>query len=70
MAGSTRQQTVGRINQVADCGDEDEKENKDEITNYAMLLTASFERVGVSRIQDFIDQFKMYNWLTNKFRKL
>ena len=49
MAGSTRQQTVGRINQVADSGDgdgdedgdddEDEDEDKDEIPNYAVLLT-------------------------------
>ena len=30
LAGSTRQQTVGRINQVADRGDGDEDEDKDE----------------------------------------
>ena len=28
MAGSTRQQTVGRINQVTDSGDEDEDEDE------------------------------------------
>ena len=59
MARSTRQQIVARINQVANCGDEDENKDKDEIPNYAVLLTASFERVGVSRLRDFIDQFKM-----------
>ena len=46
LAGSTRQQTVGRINQAAECGDEDE----DRIPNYAVLLSASVERFGV---QDF-----------------
>ena len=49
VAGSTRQQTVGRINQLADRGDGDE--DKD----YAVLLTASVERVGVSRMQDFFE---------------
>ena len=55
MAGSTRQQTVGRINQVADCGDGDEVEEKDEdeIPNYAVLLTASVESFGVSLMRDF-----------------
>ena len=45
LVGSTRQQTVGRINQVADCGDEDEDEDedKDEISSYAVLLTALVE---------------------------
>ena len=51
LAGSTRQQTVGRINQAADRGDGDE--DKDEIPNYAVLLTASVERFGVSRMRDF-----------------
>ena len=36
LAGSTRQKTVGRINQVADCGVGDEDE--DEIPSYAVLL--------------------------------
>ena len=44
MARSTRQQTVGRISQVADHGDGDEDEDEDkyedEIPNYAVLLTA------------------------------
>ena len=63
LAGSTRQQAVGRINQVAGCGhgDEDENENEDvdedededEIHNYAVLLTASVERFCVSSVQDF-----------------
>ena len=63
MAGSNRQQTVGRINQVADRGDgdedededkdKDEDEDEDEIPNYAVLLTAMGERVGVSRMRDF-----------------
>ena len=54
MAGSTRQQTVGRINQVADrgYGDEDNKD-KDEIPSYTVLLTALVERFGVSRLRDF-----------------
>ena len=51
MAGSTRQQTVGKINQAADLGDEDEEE--DEIPNYAVLLSASVERFGVSCMQYF-----------------
>ena len=57
--GSTRQQTVGRINQVSDSGDgdedkdKDEDEDKDEIPNYAVLLIASVERFGVSRMRDF-----------------
>ena len=57
MAGSTRQQTVGRVNLVADRGDGDEDEDKDEdedeIPSYAVLLTASFKRFGVSLMQDF-----------------
>ena len=55
LAGSTRQQTVGRINQIADRGDGygDEDEYKDEIPSYAVLLTASVERFGVSRMRNF-----------------
>ena len=55
LAGSTRQQTVGRINQAADRGDGDENEDKDEdeIQNYAVLLIALVERVSVSRVRDF-----------------
>ena len=55
MAGSTRQQTIGRINQVADRGDgdEDKDKDKDEIPNYAVLLTASVESFGVSLMRDF-----------------
>ena len=55
LAGSTRQQTVGRINQVEDCGDgdKDEDKDKDEIPKYAVLLTASVKRFGVSRMWDF-----------------
>ena len=63
MAGSTRQRTVGRINQAADRGDEDEDEDEDEdkdedededeIQNYAVLLIALVERVSVSRVRDF-----------------
>ena len=57
MAGSTRQQTIGMINQVADRGDGDEDEDKDkdkdEIPNYAVLLTASVESFGVSLMRDF-----------------
>ena len=49
-----------RINQVADSGDgdedEDEKEEKDEIPNYAVLLTVSVERFGVSHMRDFLYQ--------------
>ena len=51
VAGSTRQQPVGRINQVADCGDRDE--DKDEIPSYAVLQTALVKRFGVSRLPDF-----------------
>ena len=53
MAGSSRQQTVGRINKVAEGGDGDEDKDKDEdeIPIYAMLLTASVEIFGVSRCQ-------------------
>ena len=51
MAGSTRQQIVGRINKVADCGDgdedEDEDKDEDEIPRYAVLVNASVERFGV-----------------------
>ena len=53
VAGSTRQQTVGMINQVADCGDGDKDEDEDEIPNNALLLTALVERFGVSRKRDF-----------------
>ena len=55
LAGSTRQQPVGRINQVADRGDGDEDKGKDEdeIPSYAVLLTASVKRFGVSRMRDF-----------------
>ena len=55
LAGSTWQQTIGRINQIADRGDgdEDEDEDKDEIPSHAVLLTASVERFGVSRMRDF-----------------
>ena len=53
LAGSTRQQPIGRINQVADHGDGDEDEDKDEIPSYAMLVFALVERFGVSRMQDF-----------------
>ena len=55
LAGSTRWQTVGRINHVAECGDRDEDndEDEDEIPSYALLLTASFERFGVSGMRDF-----------------
>ena len=64
MAGSTRQQTVGRINQVADRGDGDEDEDidedegededEDEIPHYAVPLTALVEPIGVSHMQDFL----------------
>ena len=68
MAGSIRQQTVGRINQAADRGDGDEDEEEDEdkdengnedkdeneILNYAVLLTALVERVGLSRMPDLL----------------
>ena len=55
MEGSTRQQPVGRINQVADRGDGDEDgdKNEDEIPSYAVLLTASVERFGVSLCRIF-----------------
>ena len=53
LAGSTRQQTVGRINQVADRGDGDEDKDENEIPSYAVLLTASVERFDVSLMQDF-----------------
>ena len=57
LAGSTRQQNVGRINKAADRGDgdedEDKDEDKDEIPNYAVLVTALPKRVGVSSMQDF-----------------
>ena len=33
--------------------DDDEDEDKDEIPNYAVLLTASVKRFGVSRMRDF-----------------
>ena len=56
-SGSTRQQTFGTINQVSDCGDggegEDEDKGEDEIPSYAVLLTASVERFGVSSMRDF-----------------
>ena len=61
MAGSTSQQTVGRINQAANRqdGDEDDDEDKyedeDEIPNYAVLLTALVERVGDSCMQNFFN---------------
>ena len=61
LTGSTRQQTVGRINQVAVRGyedededeDEDKDQDKDEILSYAVLLTASVKRFCVSRMRDF-----------------
>ena len=54
MARSTRQQTIGRINQVADRGDGDEDEDKDEdeIPSDEVLLTALVERLGISHMQD------------------
>ena len=65
VAGPSRQQPAGKINQAADRGDgdededEDKDENKDEdedeIPSYEVLLTASVERFGVSRMQDFIE---------------
>ena len=48
------------MNQVADCGDGDEGEgegedkDEDEIPNNAVLLTSSVERLGLSRMQDFL----------------
>ena len=33
--------------------DKDKDEDEDEIPNYAVLLTASVQRVGVSRMRDF-----------------
>ena len=55
VAGSTRQQTLGRINQVADCGDGDEDEDKDrdEIPRYAVLLATLVRRFNVSPMPDF-----------------
>ena len=53
LAGSTRQKTVGRINQVADCGVGDEDEDEDEIPSYAVLITASVKILDVSRMQCF-----------------
>ena len=50
MAGTTRQQAVGRIKEVADCGDEDIDE--DEIPSNSVLLTALVERFCVSRVRD------------------
>ena len=64
MAGSTRQQPVGRINQVADRGDGDEDEDKDEIPSYAVLLTASVERYGVSRMRDFFPYGMIFGYST------
>ena len=54
------------MNQVADSGDgdededkdKDEDEDKDAIPNYAVLLTASVERFGVSRMRDFKKLFQ------------
>ena len=56
LAGSTRQQTVGRVNQVADRGDGDGDQDKDEdeIPSYVVLLTASVNRFGVSRMREFL----------------
>ena len=54
VAGSTRQQTVGRINQAAD-ENKDEDEDEDEIPNHAVLLTTLIERVVVSRMRDFFN---------------
>ena len=51
VAGSTRQQPIGKINQEADRGDGDE----DEIPSYVVLLTASVERFGVSRMRDIFN---------------
>ena len=73
MAGSTRQQTVGRINQAADGGDgdedkdEDEDKDDDEIPNYAVLLTALVERVGVSRMRDFLLVLVLVGYLLTQF---
>ena len=53
MAGSTRQQTIGRINQVADRGNGDEDKDEDDIPSYAVLLTTSVKRTCVSRMRDF-----------------
>ena len=55
VAGSTRQQTVDRINQVADRGDgdEDKDEDEDEIPSFAVLLTTSVKRFDVFCMQDF-----------------
>ena len=53
LAGSTRQQTVGRINQIADRGDGDEDEDKDEIPSFGVLLTTLVKRFGVSRVRGF-----------------
>ena len=74
LTGSTRQQTVGRINRVADRrnGDEDEDkyEDEDEILSYAVLLTASVERFGVSCMRDFFMELlklpKMHQMSDNK----
>ena len=54
VAGSTRQQTVGRINQVANYGDghEDEDKDEDKITSHAVLLTTSVKRFDDSHMRD------------------
>ena len=46
------QQTVGRIIQVADCGDGDEDEDEEEIPSYVVLLTASVERFDVYQMRN------------------
>ena len=40
------------VNQVADCGDEDEDKDGDEVPSYAVLLTALVKRFGVSCMRD------------------
>ena len=60
VAGSTRQQPVGRINPVVDCGDGDEDEDKDEdedeIPSSVVLLAASVERFCFSGMRDIFLQ--------------
>ena len=51
LAGSTRQQTVGRVNQVADRGDGDDDEDKDEdeIPSYAVLTEVQLLQILILR---------------------